>query len=219
MSVIRRRELLKTAAAVTLASALAPSIGRTQSATPLRFVGVADLSVLDPVVTGARPTRNAAYLIIDTLYGLDTDWQAQPQMVAGHSVENDGLVWNLALRDGLRFHNGEPVLAKDVVASIRRFASRVIFASALMDATDDLSAPDDKTVRFRLKRRFPHLPDALAGPGGNAPVIMPERLAQESPARCPQDMLVFHKAEEAAADDLSDRLEWRFLCETLRHNH
>jgi len=50
-----------------------------------------------------------------------------------------------------------------------------------MDATDDLSAPDDKTVRFRLKRRFPHLPEALAGPGGNVPVIMPERLAQESP--------------------------------------
>jgi len=178
---IQRRDLLKAAAAATLTGGLAPSIGRAQSANTLRFVGVADLSVLDPVVTGARPTRNAAYLIFDTLYGLDTEWQAQPQMVAGHSVENDGLVWNLSLRDGLRFHDGEPVLAKDVVASIRRFAPRVIFAAALMDATDDLSAPDDKTVRFRLKRRFPHLPEALAGPGGNAPVIMPERLAQESP--------------------------------------
>src|SRR5437763_11333379 len=39
----------------------------------------------------------------------------------------------------------------------------------------------NKTVRFRLKRRFPHLPEALAGPGGNVPVIMPERLAAESP--------------------------------------
>ena len=181
MSMIRRRDLLKAAAAATLAGGLAPSIGQAESAKTLRFVGVADLSVLDPVVTGARPTRNAAYLIFDTLYGLDTEWQAQPQMVAGHSVENDGLVWNLTLRDGLRFHDGEPVLAKDVVASIRRFAPRVIFAAALMDATDDLSAPDDKTVRFRLKRRFPHLPEALAGPGGNVPVIMPERLAQESP--------------------------------------
>ena len=181
MSMIRRRDLLKVAAAATLASGLAPSIGQAESAKTLRFVGVADLSVLDPVVTGARPTRNAAYLIFDTLYGLDTEWQVQPQMVAGHSVENDGLAWNLTLRDGLRFHDGEPVLAKDVVASIRRFAPRVIFAAALMDATDDLSAPDDKTVRFRLKRRFPHLAEALAGPGGNAPVIMPERLAQESP--------------------------------------
>src|SRR3954471_10479027 len=181
MSMIRRRDLLKAAAAATLAGGLAPSIGRAQSAKPLRYVGVADLSVLDPVVTGARPTRNAAYLIFDTLYGLDTKWQPQPQMVAGHGIENDGLVWNLTLRDGLRFHNGEPVLAKDVVASIRRFAPRVIFASALLDANEDLSAVDDKTVRFRLKRPFPHLPEALAGPGGNAPVIMPERLAQESP--------------------------------------
>src|SRR5467141_1112916 len=50
-----------------------------------------------------------------------------------------------------------------------------------MAATDDLSAPDDRTVRFRLKRPFPHLPAALAGPGGNVPAIMPERLAKESP--------------------------------------
>ena len=85
------------------------------------------------------------------------------------------------MRDGLRFHDKEPVLARDVVASIRRFAPRIIFATALMDATDDLSAPDDRTVRFRLKRPFPHLPEALAGPGGNVPAIMPERLAADSP--------------------------------------
>src|ERR1700736_5476431 len=129
MATIRRRDLLKAAAAAALAGGLAPSIGQTESARTLRFVGVADLSVLDPVVTGARPTRNAAYLIFDTLYGFHTEWEAQPQMVAGHSVDDDGLVWNLTLRDGLRFHDGEPVLAKDVVASIRRFAPRVIFAT------------------------------------------------------------------------------------------
>ena len=147
----------------------------------LVFVGVADLSVLDPVVTGARPTRNAAYLVFDTLYGINTEWKAQPQMVEGHTVEEDGLTWTLKLRDGLRFHDNEPVLARDVVASLRRFAPRVIFANALMDVTDELSAPDDRTVRFRLKRPFPHLPEALAGPGGNVPAIMPERLAAESP--------------------------------------
>ena len=179
---MRRRDLLKTAAAATLATGLAPTITRAADrAKTLIFTGVADLSVLDPVVTGNRPTRNYAYLVFDTLYGLDTEWKAQPQMVEGHAVENDGLVWTLKLRDGLRFHDNEPVLARDVVASIRRFAPRVIFAAALMDATDELSAPDDRTVRFRLKRRFPHLPQALAGPGGNVPAIMPERLAPESP--------------------------------------
>ena len=179
---MRRRELLKTAAAATLMAGLAPRLGRgADRAKTLVFVGVADLSVLDPVVTGARPTRNAAYLVFDTLYGIDTEWKAQPQMVEGHIVEEDGLTWTLKLRDGLRFHDNEPVLARDVVASIRRFAPRVIFANALMDANDELSAPDDRTVQFRLKRPFPHLPEALAGPGGNVPAIMPARLAAESP--------------------------------------
>jgi peptide/nickel transport system substrate-binding protein len=97
-------------------------------------------------------------------------------------VRKDGLIWNLKLRDGLRFHDNEPVLARDVVASIRRFAQRISLAGALMTATDELSAPDDRTVRFQLRRPFPHLPDALAGPGGTVPAIMPERLAATSPS-------------------------------------
>ena len=60
-------------------------------------------------------------------------------MVEGHQVEEDGLTWTLRLRDGLRFHDKEPVLARDVVASIRRFAARITFADALMAATEELS--------------------------------------------------------------------------------
>ena len=176
---MRRRDLLK--AGLGAAGALAaPRIVGAAAANKLVFVPTSDLTVLDPVVTFNRPTRNYAYLVFDTLYGLDTSWQPQPQMVAGHEVEDDGLTWLLKLRDGLRFHDKEPVLATDVVASIRRFAPRIPFASALMAATEELSASDDHTVKFRLKRPFPHLPLALAGPGGTVPVIMPERLAATS---------------------------------------
>ena len=87
------------------------------------------------MVTGARPRRNDAYLVFDTLYGITTDWKAQPQMVEAHAVEEDGLTWTLKLRGGLRFHDNEPVLARDVVASIHRFAPRVIYTNALMNAT------------------------------------------------------------------------------------
>jgi peptide/nickel transport system substrate-binding protein len=177
---MRRRDLLK--AGVGIAAALAaPRIGGAAAANTLVVAPTADLVVLDPVVTFNRQTRNYAYLVFDTLYGLDTSWQAQPQMVEGHEVDDDGLTWLLRLRDGLRFHDNEPVLAKDVVASVRRFAVRVPFASALMAATDELSTADDRTVKFRLKRPFPHLPMALAGPGGTVPAIMPERLAATSP--------------------------------------
>jgi peptide/nickel transport system substrate-binding protein len=178
---LRRRDLLKVAGAAALTVGGAPRLARADRAKTLVFVGVAGLSVLDPVFSGNRPTRNYAYLVFDTLYGLDTEWKPQPQMVEGHEVAPGGLEWTLRLREGLRFHDKEPVLARDVVASIHRFAPRVSFANALMTATDELSAPDDRTVRFRLKRPFPHLPAALAGPGGNVPAIMPERLAKESP--------------------------------------
>ncbi len=43
------------------------------SAALFREIGpkfAADLSVLDPVITGARPTRNYAYLVLDKLYGI-----------------------------------------------------------------------------------------------------------------------------------------------------
>jgi peptide/nickel transport system substrate-binding protein len=177
---MRRRDLFKAAGA-SLAALAAPRIGRAERPNKLVFVPAVDLGVLDPVVTPIRSTRNHAYLVFDTLYGIDTSWTAQPQMVEGHQIDGDGLTWTLTLRDGLRFHDKEPVLARDVVASIRRFAARISFADALMAATEELSAPDDRTVRFRLKRPFPHLPDALAGPGGIVPAIMPERLAGSSP--------------------------------------
>jgi peptide/nickel transport system substrate-binding protein len=177
---MHRRELLKAAGA-SLATLAAPRIGRAEKASKLVFVPTENLGVLDPVVTQIRSTRNHAYLVFDTLYGIDTSWMAQPQMVEGHQVEGDGLTWTLRLRDGLRFHDKEPVLARDVVASIRRFAARISFAGALMAVTEELSAPDDRTVRFRLKRPFPHLPEALAGPGGIVPAIMPQRLAATSP--------------------------------------
>ena len=177
---MRRRDLLRAAGA-SLAALAAPRIGRAERASKLVFVPTEDLSVLDPHLAGARSRRTHAYLAYDTLYGIDTSWSAQPQMVEGHQVDKDGMTWSLTLRDGLRFHDKEPVLARAVVASISRFAARISFADALMAATEELSAPDDRTVRFRLKRPFPHLPEALAGPGNIVPAVMPERLAATSP--------------------------------------
>jgi len=146
---VRRRDLLKAAGAGAAALA-APRIGQAEKASKLVFVPAVDLSVLDPVVTGLRPTRNHGYMVFDTLYGLDTNWMAQPQMVEGHQVEEDGLTSTLTLREGLRFHDNEPVLARDVVASIRRFAMRIPFANALMSTTEELSAPDDRTTGGNL---------------------------------------------------------------------
>jgi peptide/nickel transport system substrate-binding protein len=170
---MKRRQLL-TGAAATLAL---PAIARAEAATTLKFIPYADLALLDPLVS-AFVTRNHVMMVFDTLFALDEAGVAQPQMLEGSNVEEDGKTWTLTLRDGLKFHDGTPVLARDAVASIQRWGTTDAFGQALMAATDELSAPTDKVIKFRLKRRFDLLPQALAHPTNIMAVIMPERLAR-----------------------------------------
>jgi peptide/nickel transport system substrate-binding protein len=174
-----RRNLFKLAAgAAVLAS---PQIGNAQRVNTLIFVPINGLVALDPVWSGGRFTHTHGYLVFDTLYGLDEHFTVHPQMVEGHSLDNNRLLWTLRLREGLMFHDGTPVLGRDVVASIRRWAARDSFGESLMNATAELSAPDDRTIQFRLSKPFPHLPLALAGQMNTMPCIMPERLANTDP--------------------------------------
>jgi peptide/nickel transport system substrate-binding protein len=168
---MRRRAFLGGAAAMALAAPAQGGEGRV-----LRFIPETDVTVLDPVWTTATVTRDHAYLVFDTLYGYDATINVQPQMVSGHTIDAGGTVWTLTLRDGLVFHDGARVVAADAVASIRRWAARSVFGQALIDATDEIAATDDRTIRFRLKHPFP-ISRALA----NGPVVMPARIAATDP--------------------------------------
>ena len=184
---MQRRTVLK--GAVGLAGLAMPTIGRAEKASTLTFIPQSDVTVLDPIWTTAQVTANHGYVVFDTLYGLDDSYTPQPQMVAGHTVEQDGKLWRLTLRDGLRFHDGQPVLARDAVASIRRWAARDGFGLTLMEVTDALSAVSDKVLEFRLKRPFPLLPAALGKSATNMPCIMPERLALTDPFKQVTEMV------------------------------
>ncbi|HWL83626.1 MAG TPA: ABC transporter substrate-binding protein [Roseomonas sp.] len=178
-----RRQLFRGAAGIATASAL-PRFAIAQGSAPrvLKFIPQADLAVVDPIVTTAYVTRNHGYMVWDTLYGFDEDYKPQPQMVQGHAVEEGGRRVTMTLRDGLKFHDGEPVRALDCVASIRRWAARDALGQVMMTVLDELSAPDDKTIQFRFKRPFPLLFEALGKPATPVCFMMPERLAKTDPA-------------------------------------
>ena len=99
-------------------------------------------------------------------------------MVEGVQTEDGGRRWILTLRPGLVFHDGEPVLARDCVASMRRWAQRATLGQTLMARVHELSATDDRTLIFRFKRPFPLLPNALGKVPTMMPAMMPERLAK-----------------------------------------
>ena len=176
---MHRRSLLKGTAAAGAALSV-PAFAQGQART-LRFIPQIDLAFLDPHWTTANVTRNHGFMVFDTLYGLDANDVPHPQMAEGHVVEDDGKRWTIRLREGLMFHDGAPVLARDCVASIRRWGARDSFGGALLRTTNEISAPDDRTIVFRLKKPFPLLPDALAKTTAMMPAIMPERVARTDP--------------------------------------
>lgn len=172
---MKRRHILQAAGA-GIAGISAPGLAQTQPSRLLRFRPNADATIIDPIWTTAYSTRHLALMCYDTLYGVDDALNPHPQMAAGHVVEDDGKRWRITLRDGLRFHDGEPVRARDAVASIRRWGRVDTFGQLLMAVTEEISAPSDREIVFRLRTPFPLLPNALGKSTSFVPVIMPERL-------------------------------------------
>ena len=175
-----RRSLLAAAATMSIA---APALAQPARARVLRFMPQAGLAALDPIFNPTTIVSTHGFCVFDTLYGVDRALRPRPQMAQGHDVSADGLTWTITLREGLLFHDGEPVRARDAAASIRRWAVRDAFGQVLMRAVNELSASDDRTLVFRLRRPFPSLPDALGKVAASPCFIMPERLAQTPPDR------------------------------------
>jgi peptide/nickel transport system substrate-binding protein len=183
--IMDRRTLLKAVAgAGTLAMSqklAAPALAQGAAARTLRFVPQSDLANFDPIWGTQYVVRNASAMVWDTLYGVDENLQPQRQMVESEEVSADGLTWTFKLRPGLKFHDGEKVLAKDVVASLNRWAARDQMGLLLKATQQDLTAVDDRTVRWVLKKPFPKMLLALGKVSTQVACIMPERVAKTDP--------------------------------------
>jgi peptide/nickel transport system substrate-binding protein len=168
-----RRSFIAAAAAATLPLAR-PALGG--KATTLIFVPQANLTSLDPVWTTATVTRNFALMIYENLYGRDQAFNPKPQMVEGHVIDNDGKRWTMRLRDGLVFHDGTPVLARDCLASLQRWLKRDAVSETINARVDAIETPDDRTLVWRMNRPFPLLAHFLSKVQPQ-PVMMPARIA------------------------------------------
>jgi len=182
MNRLSRRQVLGGAAAMVGAGALsAPSVHAQKRGQTLRFVAQADLKTLDPVWTTAYITRNHGYLVYDTLFGTDEQQQIKPQMIDQVTVSTDGMKYTFTLRDGLRWHDGQPVRSEDCVESLKRWGKKDRFGQLLMAHTGKIAPVDQKTFTLELAERFGPVLDALGKPSGSVPFMMPAQIAATSP--------------------------------------
>ncbi|MEM8538953.1 MAG: ABC transporter substrate-binding protein [Pseudomonadota bacterium] len=169
------------AAALALPIALGALPGTAMAEKVLRVIPHADLKNLDPIWTTAYITRNHGYMIYDTLFAMDENFDPQPQMVDTWSTSEDGLTWTFVLRDGLKFHDGAPVTATDVVASLERWGARDGMGQQLFANTASLKAADDKTVVLTLSNPYGLVLESIGKISSNVPFIMPARVAATDP--------------------------------------
>lgn len=160
-----------------IAAALTLVAATPVSAQTLTAVMASQVTVLDPVLTASHQTRNHAYMVYDTLLATDAQNDIRPQMAERWEVSEDGKVYTFTLRDGLNWHDGLPVLARDCVASIKRWGQQDQMARKLMPLVDSIDAIDERTFQIVLNTPTEALLVALAKPSGLPAFMMPERIA------------------------------------------
>lgn len=165
------------AAAFGIGAVAVPASAATQE---IRAVMHSAIRVLDPIITTAHITRNHGYMVYDTLLGMDASYRPQPQM-AEWTMSDDGLVYRFTLRDGLTWHDGQPVTAADCVASLRRWAARDLGGQMLMKNAASLEADGTRTIVLTLNSPFTYVTELLAKPSSVPAFMMPERIARTPP--------------------------------------
>ncbi|NQW51814.1 MAG: hypothetical protein HQ465_11285 [Rhodospirillales bacterium] len=190
-----RRFLLSAAAALATVSVVPIASAQT-----LKVVMHSDVKVLDPIWSGAYITRNHGYMLYDVLFAMDEKFQVKPQMVDTWTTSDDGLVWTFKLRDGLEWHDGQPVTAEDCVASLKRWSARDAMGQKLAQSLQEYKIVDPKTFQIVLKEKFGAVIESLGKPSVVVPFMMPRRIAETDPFKQIEDYIgsgpfVFKKDE------------------------
>jgi peptide/nickel transport system substrate-binding protein len=166
---------------ILAAAALLGFVGPARAEKTLRAVMHSDLKILDPIWTTAYIVRNHGYMIYDTLFATDANGEVQPQMVGKYDVSPDRLTHTFTLRDGLTWHDGQPVTAEDCVASIKRWAAKDTSGQKLMTFVSAIEIKDAKTFVMQLKEPTGLVLLGLGKPSSNVPFMMPKRVAETDP--------------------------------------
>ena len=145
---MNRRQLTRL---LLVAFALLVNAVPARAETVLRVVMNSDLKILDPIWSGAYVVRDHGYMIYDTLFATDANGEIRPQMVDRTEISSDGLSYTFTLRDGLKWHDGQPVTAEDCIASIQRWASRDAVGQKLMTLVASITARGPKTFEPRSR--------------------------------------------------------------------
>ena len=125
---------------------------------------------LDLQSTTAVITQQITWHIYETLYTYDKAYSPIPFLAQGHTVSDGGRRYTIALRRGVKFHNGKEMTAADVVASLGRWGKISTPGKALWKNVEGIEAKDPFTVVLHLKEPSGSLLFGLGRPNAGAAI-------------------------------------------------
>ena len=132
------------------------------SGATLKVGAASGITSLDPHFHDETPTNSANHNIFDGLVNLDKDLNPYPTLAVSWKVLND-TTWEFKLRKGVKFHNGNPFTADDVVWSFDRIQnSKKSGFKAIASSIKTMEKVDDYTVNVITKKPFPILLQKLS---------------------------------------------------------
>lgn len=122
------------------------------------------LNTLDPAQTKIGEEYLVNFLAFDGLTEMSVEMEVQPSLAESWEANDDLTEWTFTLRDDVRFHDGEPLTADDVIATIERIKEPDLASTARVNflIIDAMEAEDDHTVRFELSESYAGFPELFA---------------------------------------------------------
>lgn len=98
-------------------------------------------------------------LVYDSIYEYQLDGTYKLDVAESAEVSDDGLTWTFKIRDGINFHDGEPMTASDVAFSVNLYKNNgdFIYLNAYTSNFDTVEATDDSTVVITLTDPVPNM--------------------------------------------------------------
>ncbi|HLT58547.1 MAG: glutathione ABC transporter substrate-binding protein [Limnochordales bacterium] len=175
MNRILSRALLAVVLALLVAGTLIPGAALAQT---LVVAQGADAVNLDPHTTNDQPSARVRRQIYETLIVQGEDLVLRPGLATSWT-QLDELTYEFKLREGVKFHNGEPFKASDVKFTFERLLDPDTRADAkfLLEVIDEVQVIDDYTVRIKTKAPFSPILAHLAHP---VAAILNEKAVKEA---------------------------------------
>jgi len=129
----------------------------------VRWASSSEVSTLDPHAVFTIPHLTLLHQIYDTLVVRTAEGKLAPSLATSwRMIEDDPTIWEFTLRPGVRFQDGAPLTAQDVVFSLKRAQGQFAQVRAVLSGLHDVEAVDPLTVHVRTKVPNLIFPEYLA---------------------------------------------------------